>query len=138
MFLTPAELSTHLHDYQVEQISAGDTSIALSAISTAQAQVRSYLATRYDCDAIFAATGTNRDALVLHLVKSLAAYHLVRLANPDAIYERYRDDYRDAIDTLTRLSDGTSVADLPRIQTSSGQPAGTLQLQSTPKFGHSY
>ena len=138
MFLTPAELSTHLYDYQVEQITGGDSSIALSAISTAQAQVRSYLATRYDCDAIFAATGTNRDALVLHLVKSLAAYHLVRLANPDAIYERYRDDYRDALDTLARLADGTSRADLPARQSTSGQPAGTLQLHSNEKFNHSY
>lgn len=138
MFITATELSTHLYDYQVEQITGGDASIALSAISTAQAQVRSYLATRYDCDAIFAATGDGRDALVMHLVKSLAAYHLVRLANPDAIYERYRDDYRDAIDTLTRLADGTSVADLPRLQTASGNPAGTLQLQSNQKFKHSY
>lgn len=136
--MTVEELGTQLYDYQVEQITGGDEGIALSAISTAQAQVRSYLATRYDCDAVFAARGAERDALVLHLVKSLAAYHLVRLANPDAIYERYRDDYRDAIDILTRLSDGTSVADLPRIQTTSGQPAGTLQLQSNPKFGHGY
>ena len=136
--MTVEELGTQLYDYQVEQITGGDEGIALSAISTAQAQVRSYLATRYDCDAVFAARGAERDALVLHLVKTLAAYHLVRLANPDAIYERYRDDYRDALDILTRLGDGTSVADLPRLETTSGQPAGTLQLQSNPKFGHGY
>ena len=138
MFLTPQELSTHLYDYQVDQITGGDDSIALAAISTATAQARTYIATRYDADAAFQATGDSRDPLLLHLVKCLAAYHLVRLANPDAIYERYRDDYRDALETLARLADGTAVADLPRIQTSSGQPAGTLQLQSNQKFSHSY
>lgn len=138
MFIDPSELDSHIYDYQIEQITGGDQTLPLTAISTAMAQVRSYLATRYDCDSVFAATGADRDALIVHLVKSLAAYHLVRLANPDAIYERYRDDYRDALDTLTRLADGTSVADLPRLQTTSGQPAGTLQLASNPKFGHSY
>ena len=138
MFLDPSELSTHLYDYQVEQITGGDQTLVLAAISTAQAQARSYLATRYDCDQIFAATGTDRDPLVLHLVKSLAAFHLVRLANPDAIYQRYRDDYRDALDTLARLADGTSRADLPARQSTTGQPAGTLQLHSNEKFNHSY
>lgn len=147
-FVTPTDLRTQLYDYQVQTITEQDSAITLAAISAAIAEVRAYLANRYDCDRIFAAEAVtdplsgsasdNRDPLVLRLCCAVAAFHLVKLANPDAIYDRYRNDYDDAIAILQRIADGSVSPDLPYRNADADHPAGTLQLDSHPKFNHSF
>ena len=53
MFIDATELNTHIYDYQLQEITENDSSITTAAISAAIAEVKSYLATRYDVDAIF-------------------------------------------------------------------------------------
>lgn len=138
MFIEASEIKTHLQDYQVEQITNGDVSIVISAIDAAVAEVKSYIASRYDTDAIFSQTGRNRSQLIVIHVKNIAVWNLMRLANVDAIYERYRDAYNDTINYLTKVSEGTLVPDLPYRQTPDGTPPGTLQISSNPKFHHDF
>lgn len=195
MFITPDEIKTHLYDYQVEQITDNDSTIVTAAIDTAVAEVRSYLANRYDCDAIFSTSRTvqtvpvepadeeqpaeeepieepaeepteepteeepteepteeeqpaepqvqtvvtdNRPPLVVDLVKTCAAWHLLLLCNVDAIYERYEKAYERAIAYLKQVAEGLLTPDLPYRDTGDGSPAGTLQLGSRPKFTHSF
>lgn len=138
MFIHPIELGTNLAGYQIEQITHGDQNIVISAIDTAIAEVKSYLATRYNVDDIFAKTEEDRSALVVHHVKTLACFHLVELANVDALYERYQMSYNNSIDYLSRLSEGTLVADLPYKETATGNPPGTIQISSNKKFIHSF
>ena len=120
MLISIEELKTHLADYQVDQITGNDDTIVSDAIATAEAEVASYLATRYDTAAIFAATGTDRHALVVNLVKVCAAHHLLLLSNVDAIYERYEKAYDRALDYLRQVADGSLAPALPPRTTSSG------------------
>lgn len=138
MFITIEELKTHLFDYQVDQITNNDDTIVSSAIDTAVAEVKSYLSNRYDVAAIFSLRGNARSALVVEHVKVCAVYHLLLLCNVDAIYERYEKAYVRSIDFLKKVADGLLSPDLPYIQSVSGNPTGTIQLNSNPKFKHSF
>ncbi len=138
MFVTKEEIKTHLYDYQVDQITDNDDTIVASAIDTAVAEVKSYLANRYDVATIFAQTGTARSALIVEHVKVCAVWHLLILCNVDAIYERYEKAYDRSIQYLKQVADGLLSPDLPYLQTDTGTPAGTIQLKSNPKFIHSF
>lgn len=138
MFITKEELKTHLYDYQVDQITDGDDSLVVDAIDTATAEVKSYLANRYDTATIFAQTGSTRSKLIIEHVKICAVWHLLLLCNVDAIYDRYEKAYDRSIQYLKQVADGLLSPDLPYLQTDTGTPAGTIQLKSNPKFAHSF
>ncbi|MBR1644311.1 MAG: DUF1320 family protein [Bacteroidales bacterium] len=138
MFITKEEIKTHLYDYQVDQITDGDDTLITSAIDTAIAEVKAYLANRYDVATIFSQSGPDRSPLIVEHVKVCAVWHLLLLCNVDAIYERYEKAYDRSITFLKQVADGLLSPDLPYLQTSSGQPTGTIQLKSNPKFTHSF
>lgn len=138
MFITKEELKTHLYDYQVDQITDGDDTLVVDAIDTATAEVKSYLANRYDTATIFAQTGSDRSSLIVEHVKICAVWHLLLLCNVDAIYDRYEKAYDRSITYLKQVADGLLSPDLPYLQTDSGNPTGTIQLKSNPKFTHSF
>lgn len=137
MYLRPNELNSHIYDYQLHAITEQDSSITLSAINSAIAEVKSYLATRYDVEAIFFAEGEEREPLILDFVKTIAVWRIIKLANVDILYDKYRDLYKDTISYLTKVSEGSLVLDLPKIKNESGEiEGGNLQISSHPKFNH--
>lgn len=138
MFIQPQELKTHLYDYQVDQITDADNSIVVSAISTAEAEVKSYLANRFDTDRIFSQSGNNRHPLIIEHVKVCACHHLLHLANVDAIFDRYERAYEQSIAFLQKVADGALTPDLPYRESTTGNPPGTLQISSNPKFNHNF
>ena len=75
-YLTKEELGTHLYAENIEAITRGDDTLILAAIDTATQEAKGYLAA-FDITAIFAATGSNRNALLLTFVKDIAAWHLI-------------------------------------------------------------
>lgn len=136
MYISKEELKTHLYDYQVEQISEGDDSVVTAAIDTGVAEVKSYLANRYDVETIFAAEGDQRSSLVVEAVKVCAVWHLLMLSNVDAEYERYEKAYERTISYLKEVAEGLLTPDLPYKETADGSPAGTIQIASQTKFQH--
>ncbi|MBR4199249.1 MAG: DUF1320 family protein [Bacteroidales bacterium] len=151
--VSPSELKSHIYDYQVQQITENDSTITETAISTAEALVKSYLASRFDTDAIWATTGNDRPPLVLDLIKTIAVYKLIRLCNVDILYDRYHDAYLEAIDILKPVSSGTIVPNLPRRGSGGGSGDGgdggsgdnnnsgdysPLGISSNPKFQHDF
>ena len=137
MFIDATELNTHIYDYQLQEITENDSSITTSAISAAIAEVKSYLATRYDVDAIFSSWGSSRDALVLAMTKTVAVWRIIKLCNVDVSYERYHELYKDTIDYLTKASKGELILDLPTLKDPEGKPnQGSLAISSNPKFNH--
>lgn len=138
MFISKQEIKSHLYDYQIDQITDHDDTIVTSAIDTAVAEVKSYLANRYDVTAIFSTSASDRSPLIVEHVKVCAVYHLLLLCNVDAIYDRYEKAYDRSIDFLKKVADGLLSPDLPYLQTQSGRPSGTIQLKSNKKFTHSF
>lgn len=137
MYLRPNELNSHIYDYQLHAITEQDSSITLSAINSAIAEVKSYLATRYDVAEIFSKEGDEREPLILDFVKTIAVWRIIKLANVDVLYDKYRELYNDTISYLTKVSEGSLVLDLPRLKSDTGEVSGgSLQINSNPKFNH--
>jgi len=134
-FLSVSELSTHLYGESGDAINRGDETIPQSAIDGAIAEAKSYLKD-YDVAAIFAATGTNRNALLLIFVKDIAVWHYIQLANPGIDMELREKRYNAAISWLKGVQRGDISPDLPADETTD-QP-GKIIFGSNLKRGNHF
>lgn len=171
----PDELKSVLYSYQVEQITDDDTEIVQEAIDTAEMLVRGYLNAAnlrretasltkqqyrawrlYDIDAIFNQTGTDRNPLLLRIIKRLAAFNIIELSCPDAMSERITEIYNATIDLLKRIagegefalsryiipnalfqsSDGEGESEGSESSTTASDLALPFRMVSRPKFRH--
>ena len=109
MYLTAADLKTHLYTNILAEITRADATITDAAIDAGIAEAKSYLG-RYDLDALFG-TGTTAptvaDLNLQNKVKDLAVWQLLRLANPNINLELYKAAYDDAVEWLTKVTRGT-------------------------------
>lgn len=119
MIVTVEELSTtSLYPEIIKAITRDNTQAAELQILAAESLTRSYMS-KYDCDAIFGTVDkepTYKGAaleLTKKVIKIIASYYLVRLANPNVDLELFRLDYQDALDWLKDLQKGDVAPDLP-------------------------
>lgn len=133
-FLTKTELSTHLYGEQVDVISREDDTIVESAIDGAIAEAKGYLH-NYDVAAIFATTGSNRNALLLIFVKDIAVWHLINLSNPGVNMEVRESRYKAAIAWLKGVQRGDISPDLPADETED-QPGKIIYGSNTKRVNH--
>jgi len=132
MFLSKSDLKSVIYEYQLDQIIEVTTSnttnddIVLMAIGAAVEEIKSYLSpnlqdrwkdgrSRYDVQAIFSATGSARNPLILELCKNIAVYYLCRLSNVDMIEQKVKERYERAIDWLEKVSGTGKSAGAPSI-----------------------
>lgn len=112
-YLPIEEFKTHAYNSEIEAIINGDETIALAAIDVAIEYAKSKLAKGYDVDAIFATEGANRNSLLLKVVKDVAIWELIGLANPSINYEDKKFRYEQSVDWLTAVYKGMP-ANLPK------------------------
>ncbi|SEF86377.1 MULTISPECIES: phage protein Gp36 family protein [Parabacteroides] len=141
-YLTLQELSTHLHDEQVETITRGDNTIAEAAIDAAIAEARGYL-TRFDTARTFSASGSKRNQLLLIFVKDIAVWHLINLCNAGSELPLRQDRYERAVDWLKAVQRGDVSPDLPSKEPEGGKaeknnPIGPVAYGSNPKRTQHY
>lgn len=77
----------------------------------AVAEMRSYLNKSYDCDRIFAATGTERHPLILMFAIDITVYHIFCQHNPYKMAKICRDRYDRAIEWLKGIMKGDVTID---------------------------
>lgn len=119
----------------------------LSAEQMAIAQIKNYLAGRYDVAAIFTplldpAVGDNpgeqidtRNAFVVMIVIDCALYHLYCSIAPNKIPEHRSNRYQDALEWLKLMVEGKGNADLPMIKDeSTGEVKDSFRLSSKRTF----
>jgi hypothetical protein len=147
MFLTVTELNTHLYGEIVREITRypeftpgededdepvpvdqDDNVIAKKAIRAGISEVQSYLS-KYDTDFLFSQSGDNRDEHLLFIVKDVAAWHLVSLANPNIDLSLRERRYDAAIDWLNRVQRGAAVPNYPLL--SGDGPGGVIGIVKT-------
>jgi len=140
MFLEKSDLGSAIYGYQVDQITEGDDAIVLQAINAAIEEVGGYLsgASLYDVKAIFAATGANRNALIVTHTVTVAKWYIVELCNADVIYEQAKERYDRAVAWLTKLSKATvTLGSLPVVAIATGETEiDTFGYGSRVKFTH--
>ena len=146
MFISVDELCTSIYEYQLLQIVEENNDIALTAIATAEQEVKSYLMPnnlkvwqdgrpRYDVDTIFDNQGSERNPLLMQHVKTVAVWYVIQLSNPDIIYEHIKERYDRAIDFLKRIAKGEVTLNLPLLDETL-EPKELFRFGSRTKFNH--
>ena len=80
------------------------------------AEMTSYLNKTYDVNAIFSATGSDRNALILMFALDITIYHIFCQHNPYKISQIRQDRYERAIEWLKGIMKGDiTIADAPRL-----------------------
>lgn len=127
MFLIESELKTNAYQYQLDQITEGDSTIVETGIATAIEEVRGYLTPNfkhefgdgrliYDVETVFSAVGADRNPLILQLTKTVAIWHIIQLCNADIMYQQAKERYDRAIKTLTMILEGEiTLSSLPTL-----------------------
>lgn len=111
-YLTKEEIGTHLYAGVTTEINRGDDTIINDAIAAAIAEARGYL-TAYDMTAIFAATGDDRNPILLLYIKDIAVWHYIQLSNPGVEMELRLKRYEQAIKFLEKVQSGKTNPSLP-------------------------
>ena len=116
MLVTIEELGkTSLYPEIIATITRGDNEAVNLQLSAAEEYVKSFLF-KYDLNAIFGTASTaptHPSELVKKIVKIIASYYLVRMANPNVDIELFRKDFEDAVDILRNLRDSNNNSGLP-------------------------
>lgn len=84
---------------------AGSSATVEVCENRAIATVRSLLGNRYDCDAIFAATGDQRNVIILKVCVDIAVYEIFCQHNPYKMSQIRKDRYDDAMTFLREVRD---------------------------------
>jgi len=135
-FLVSSEMTTHLYQETMDDISRSDTTKMDTAINEAIAEARGYINPRYDDVATFAQTGDGRNPILLLYVKDIAVWHFITLCNSNVEIELRRDRYRRAIEWLKEIQSGKTnpALPLPNPDADGNQPNTGIQSSSnTPR-----
>lgn len=84
---------------------AGSSATVEVCENRAIATVRSLIGNRYDCDAIFAATGDQRNVIILKVCVDIAVYEIFCRHNPYKMSKIREDRYKDAMTFLREVRD---------------------------------
>lgn len=164
MFIEIDEMKSVLYAYQMEDIAEGDETILYEGIAAGVEEVKAYFMAannrrnngenskqqyqswvEYDIAAIFGAIGSDRNAFVLRLCKTVAAYNICELANTDILYEQVKERYENVVKTLERIAGyGDSqhiplvISNLPTIPPPSEGTNLPFRFGSRLKFTHDF
>ena len=97
-------------------------------------EMRCYLARRYDCDAIFAATGNERNQLILMMAIDIAVYHIFCIHNPQKLSDVRRERYERAVEWLKAVAaEQISIAGAPLLPEEQRNANASFRITSNPK-----
>lgn len=96
----------------------------------ALAQIRNYLAGKYDVNEIFSQTAAARNSHILMLVLDCALYHLYTSTVPRSMPDIRSARYQDAIDWLKLIAAGGTTADLPKKTSETGEELQGVKFTS--------
>ena len=108
-FITPEDYSASVHKDILDAVTRNDETVIEICEDRAIADMRGFLGTRYDVDALFAAEGAARNQLVLMMAIDIAVYHIFSIHNPQKMSQIRKDRYERAMEWL-KLVAGFKIA----------------------------
>lgn len=117
-FITDNDFEVQVRQEILSLLDGTDEKTAVElATRMATDQIRQYIGGRYDCDAIFAAEGDNRDHFIVMITIDILLYHLWAKRAPRKIPEYRVTRYQDALDWLKDVGTGEMDSALPQLST---------------------
>lgn len=113
-FIQTSDYNASIHREILDAVTREDDAVVEICEDRAIEEMKSYLGGRYDCDAIFAARGKDRNVLVLMMAIDIAVYHIFTIHNPQKLSQVRVDRYNRAVEWLKAVSAGKiSIPDAP-------------------------
>lgn len=125
MFLQTEDYKAVCDTRTLNVITQSDAANRQRAETTAQEEVASYLRSRYDMAAAFAATGTARNPYLVQITANIALYYMVHWLPQNMGLDARRELYDDAIAWLTKVQKGAASPDLPLYNSTDGTETDT-------------
>jgi hypothetical protein len=143
--IAAADLATKLYAEKINAITRSNSAIADESIDIAISEVKSYLS-RFDLVQLFGdqaadTAATFPDSYLKSLVKDVAIWHLITLANVGIDLAILRTRYEDAIRVLRRIQQIQQTPDgwpLINIDTVPLTPGNSVGMNSIPKRSNNY
>ena len=104
-FVELTDYDASIHRDILDALVREDETVIEVCEDRAIAEMRCYLGKRYDCNKIFAATGENRNQLVLMMVIDMAVYHIFCIHNPQKLSQVRKDRYERAVEWMKAVAD---------------------------------
>lgn len=113
MFLTQDDYRVVCDEVELDVLTQSEETIRRKAESVAMEEVASYIRPRYDIDAAFAATGTDRNSMLVQIVATIAIYYLAHWLPEGMSLDRRQYPYEKAVEWLKSVGKGSAMPDLP-------------------------
>ena len=139
MFINPEDYKVVIGESAFRTISQADPSIVENAGVEAVEEMSGYLRPVYDTGAIFSASGSDRNRLVVMYTADIALYHMSAALPQKMGSEVRKERYDRAIRWLEGVQSGRIVPDLPLAEdTDGGSGSIGTSWHSSPKLNHDW
>ena len=138
MFVTDQDYKVVIGTTALSVITQADADNRARAESEAVEEISGYLRPKYDVAAIFAATGTSRNAHLVMITCDVALYHLCSSIGQKMGSEVRKERYDRAIKWLEGVNRGSIVPDLPLATDESGESATPIHFGSEPRHKNTW
>lgn len=135
-FITTEDYDASIHREILDALLRHDSDVSDSAIveiceDRAIEEMRCYLSKYYDCDAIFSATGSDRNPLILMMAVDIAVYHIFCQHNPYKMSEIRKERYNRAVEWLKAVAAANITIDgAPRLPEETLHQNSPWQIES--------
>jgi len=131
-FIEQEDYDASIHSDILEAVTRGDQRTVEVCQNRAIQEMRGYISARYDCDAIFGATGENRIDLVVMYCLDITIYHTLTVHNPQKISQIRKDRFEEAKTWLQGVRDGIiNIEGAPMVEEK--EESYPYQMRSNPK-----
>ena len=122
-FIVLTDYKSSIHDEILDALTRNDDEIVEICEDRAIAEMRSYLSNRYDCDAIFSASGSDRHPLILMMALDIAIFHIFCIHNPQKLSQMRKDRYDRAVEWLKAVANGKANIEGAPLLSSEARPS---------------
>lgn len=133
-FIDIQDYDASIHREILDALTRSDESIVEICEDRAIAEMRGYLSVRYDANALFAATGSERNQLILMMAIDIAVYHLFCIHNPQKLSQIRKDRYERAVEWLKQVASFKITVDgAPKLPEDERKQESPWSMTSNPK-----
>lgn len=133
-FITVNDYDATIHREILDSLlreDAGSSATIEVCENRAIATVRALISSRYDCDAIFSATGNQRNVIILKVCVDIAVYEIFCQHNPYKMSKVREDRYKDAMQFLREVRDHLdNIEGAPLLPTDTQKDNSPWQIES--------
>lgn len=133
-FVDIKDYDASVHREILDALVRDDETLVEICEDRAIAEMRGYLSKRYDCNAIFSASGEERNQLILMMVIDIAVYHIFCIHNPQKLSQVRKDRYERAVEWMKAVAnEEVSIDGAPLLPEEDRARKAALMFKSNPK-----